>query len=91
MEAEQNLWVMLECETHVWILLTAVRGFLQSAYAMLVALHSPIEKLLEQDPTASLARRLLQPYMDELGSRLQRPDCKELLKPDLNLNLKAYS
>eukprot|EP00798_Chlamydomonas_sp_ICE-L_P007685 gene7685-846_t len=31
-----------------------------------------------QDPTASLARRLLQPYMDELGSRLLRPECKEL-------------
>ncbi|PNH03034.1 hypothetical protein TSOC_010932 [Tetrabaena socialis] len=87
MVAEQNKWVMYECEPSIWMLAVvrkswatgactdaAFKALLTSLYDVFVLLHGRMGTLLEQDPTGFAVRRALQPLLDEVGSRLLRTD-----------------
>ncbi|GLC36018.1 hypothetical protein PLESTM_000393200 [Pleodorina starrii] len=87
MVAENNKWVMCEVEPYIWMLAVvrkawagatctnaAFKNLLTSMYDVFVLLHGKMGTLLEQDPTGFALRRVLQPLLDEVGSRLLRPE-----------------
>ncbi|GFR41514.1 hypothetical protein Agub_g2209, partial [Astrephomene gubernaculifera] len=87
MVAEHNKWVMFECEPSIWLLViarkswagasctdAAYKALLTSTYDVFVLLHGRMSMLLEQDPTGFAVRRVLQPLLDEVSSRLLRPE-----------------
>lgn len=90
MVAEQNKWVMWECEPAIWVLAVvrkawagstctdaAFKQLLTSVYGVFVLLHGRLSTLLEQDATGFSVRRVLQPLLDEVGHRLLRPEARE--------------
>ncbi|GLC72459.1 hypothetical protein PLESTF_001250000 [Pleodorina starrii] len=87
MVAENNKWVMCEVEPYIWMLAVvrkawagatctnaAFKNLLTSMYDVFVLLHGKMGTRLEQDPTGFALRRVLQPLLDEVGSRLLRPE-----------------
>ncbi|KAG2497833.1 hypothetical protein HYH03_004103 [Edaphochlamys debaryana] len=92
--AEQNKWVMCEVEPCIWLLAVvrktwasgactdaAYKALLTSTYDMFVLLHGRVNTLLEQDPSGFAVRRVFQPLLDEVGSRLLRPDAASAREP----------
>ena len=83
METDHNLWAALNAEPGVWLLFVAGRAwagaaastaaledFLRCAHALAALLHGPVNALLEDDPSGGLARRRLQPLLEELAAQL---------------------
>ncbi|MEW5303102.1 MAG: hypothetical protein WDW36_005828 [Sanguina aurantia] len=90
MEGEFNRWVMLPCEPGVWMLMVvnkawvgrccanvALHAFLTRMHTLFMLLHGGVNKLLEQDPSAHSLRRVLQPFLEEMGSQLNAPDPRQ--------------
>ncbi|KAF5840843.1 hypothetical protein DUNSADRAFT_15385 [Dunaliella salina] len=90
MDAKHHRWVLVQCEPHIWLLMVAkktwlgdtcsdlaLRHFLRMVHAQHLLLQGPITCTLEQDPSGSMARRVLQPLMSEMGARLSCADSLE--------------
>ena len=63
---------MVEAESapHAEVRDATLCAVLRDAYSLLVLLHGPLRALLEGDPSGASARRVLEPLVSELGSRL---------------------
>ncbi|KIZ00575.1 hypothetical protein MNEG_7388 [Monoraphidium neglectum] len=90
METDNNLWAMLNCEPGVWLLMVASRAWcgaaatpdglaacLRTVHALAALLHGGVNAQLEADPGAASVRRRLQPLLQEVASRLLRPETRE--------------